>query len=325
MIPRPPLALLACASLLLAGAAGCKARAGGRPDGGAPGDGGNDGGSPPARCEQWGAPALLGTLDVSAGLAELSGLAVSATDPDLLWVHNDSGDAAQLYALSRSGALRATFLLEGVVATDWEDLARGPCPPGLPAGDCLFVGDIGDNLAARASLELHVLPEPVVTAGGDPRSPRPLTATSLTLSYGDGARDAEALFVEGGRPFLVTKGREGPPAVYAVEGELLDGASRTLRRLFTFADDDLEPASPWVTAADLHAASSRLLLRGYDSLHELDLGGALSAATLGSAAIRPVPAATEPQGEAVAWEPGGEGYLTLSEQVGELHRVACAD
>ena len=315
-----------CLLAALLGLAGCRQSSRPPTDAGAELDGGTA-----AACQAWGSPTQVGTFTVQPTLSEVSGLAQSARDPDLLWVHNDSGDAAHLYALSRDGTLRAVFGLAGVSARDWEDMARGPCPPGLGTGtageSCLFLGDIGDNRAAYPSLLLHVLPEPQVTPQMDPATPITIAPTaSITLTYEDGARDSEGLLIDPtGRPWIVSKGREGPPAVYQVEGTLTAAASLTLRRVFTFAADDLDPSSPLVTAADLDAPGRRLLLRTYDSLLELTLEGDLSAQSLGSARIRKVPAAIEPQGEAVAWEPGGQAYLTASEQIGVLSRVACTD
>jgi hypothetical protein len=39
-------------------------------------------------------------------IPEASGLAVSRRDPGLLWSHNDSGNAAVLFALDTAGTLR---------------------------------------------------------------------------------------------------------------------------------------------------------------------------------------------------------------------------
>ncbi len=61
--------------------------------------------------------------------ARASGLAVSRTQPGVLWAHNDSGDAPMLYAID----LKGTAPGEGRGARtpwriDWEDIAAGPCP-----------------------------------------------------------------------------------------------------------------------------------------------------------------------------------------------------
>src|SRR4051812_26592257 len=67
--------------------------------------------------------AQLSGLVLEPQLREISGLAASRTHPDVLWVHNDGGNAARLYAIGKRGSLLATFDIAGVANTDWEDIA----------------------------------------------------------------------------------------------------------------------------------------------------------------------------------------------------------
>ena len=61
---------------------------------------------------------------ISAGyIDEASGLVASRKNPGVFWVHNDSGDAARVYALSREGKLLGIYQLDKVVAIDFEDIA----------------------------------------------------------------------------------------------------------------------------------------------------------------------------------------------------------
>jgi len=267
----------------------------------------------------------IGTFRTSSNLSEVSGLAVSRGDPDLLWVHNDSGDGPTIYALGRDGRLRGRYHFTGKIAVDFEDMAAGPCPPAVQAAACLFVGDVGDNNAIRNELTLYVLAEPSGVPDLDNGTPIELAPElSISVSYEDGPRDTESVFVDSaGGVFLLSKGREGPPAVYQPDQPLRDGATLSMKRIFTFAPDDLDPSSPLVTSADLYPEGGSLLIRSYDSLMLLSLGDAVSAAHLAAGTIRRMPAAIEPQGESVAWEPDGSGYLTVSEQIGTISRVSC--
>ncbi|EQD65719.1 integral membrane protein, partial [mine drainage metagenome] len=63
-----------------------------------------------------------GTVD-DARLSELSGLAVSPSDPTRYWAHNDSGNPAELFALDRAGHVLAQVRITGATAFDWEDIA----------------------------------------------------------------------------------------------------------------------------------------------------------------------------------------------------------
>ena len=70
-----------------------------------------------------------GTLQ-SPELDETSGLVVSAKNPGTLWLNNDSGDSARVFAVTPNGALQGIYPLEGATAIDWEDLAIGSRPEG---------------------------------------------------------------------------------------------------------------------------------------------------------------------------------------------------
>ena len=71
------------------------------------------------------APAVVaGTVD-SPALTEASGLVSGRVNPDLFWTHNDSGDTAGVFWLSRTGATKAIYNLSGISAKDWEDIAAG--------------------------------------------------------------------------------------------------------------------------------------------------------------------------------------------------------
>jgi hypothetical protein len=151
---------------------------------------------------RYGKPRQIATL-ADVRIDESSGLAVGHARPDVFWTHNDSGDAARLYAFDRRGRRLATCTLEGVMADDWEDIAsfrRG-------GRNYLLVADIGDNLWSRPECTLFLLEEPAV---GTPE--KPVTAAvpvlrTIYFVYERGPRDCEALGVDpaAGRFYFVTK------------------------------------------------------------------------------------------------------------------------
>ncbi|HEX9107875.1 MAG TPA: hypothetical protein VF832_11615, partial [Longimicrobiales bacterium] len=152
------------------------------------------------------APALR-VADLPSVLNESSGLAASRRHPGVLWTHNDSDGEPAVYAIDTRGRLLGTVRVTGARNVDWEDIALGPCA----AGDCLYIGDIGDNDAVRGEVQLYRVPEP---APGDAAT---APAERLTLVYPDGPRDAEALFVlPDSSVYIVSKGRKSPVAVYRV-------------------------------------------------------------------------------------------------------------
>jgi len=142
----------------------------------------------PAGRIRYGKPRQIATL-ADVRIDESSGLAASHAHPGVFWTHNDSGDAARLYAFDRQGRRLATCTLEGVEADDWEDIAsfrrRGR--------NFLVVADIGDNLWSRPECTLYLVAEPAVGTVA-----RPVTATVRVL--------LRIPFVyEGGRFYFVTK------------------------------------------------------------------------------------------------------------------------
>ena len=101
-----------------------------------------------------------GAVPSYPALSEVSGVVASRQRSDLLWMHNDSGGEPILYAVGTDGAQRGRYSVPGD-AIDWEDLALAACPDGV--GECIWVGDIGDNRRARTSVNILVVPEPCKT------------------------------------------------------------------------------------------------------------------------------------------------------------------
>ena len=122
-----------------------------------------------------------------AEVRETSGLARSTRDPGRFWTHNDAGNEPVLFVLDESGALTQTVRVTGATLEDWEDVEAAPCPDG---GACLYIGDIGDNDGERAHVTVYRVAEP------EPGVSATAPAEALHARFPDGARDAEALFVD---------------------------------------------------------------------------------------------------------------------------------
>ncbi|SOD63634.1 hypothetical protein SAMN06297387_111183 [Streptomyces zhaozhouensis] len=179
-------------------------------------------------------------------LTESSGLAASSTHPDVYWTHNDSDDAARIFAVDgTTGETVATIDLAGVTARDVEAISLGP------DGD-LYVADIGDNFdGAWEEVWIYRLPEPAELADAT------VTPTVHTVRYADGPRNAEALMVhpETGRVYIASKNGDGGGGLYAGPEELSEAEANVFERV---ADIELE-----VTDGAFAPDGSRLLLRGY--------------------------------------------------------------
>jgi len=137
---------------------------------------------------------------------EASGMVVSRDHVDTVWIANDSGDPARLFAVdTNDGHTRGVVTLAGARNVDWEALAISSGPSSAQ----LWVGDIGDNDAVRSSIRVYRLPEPPTSTG------EVTDWTSYDFVYPDGAHDAETLLVDprDDRLYVVTKGLLGG-AVY---------------------------------------------------------------------------------------------------------------
>ena len=87
-------------------------------------------------------------------------MAASRKNPGILWVHNDSGNSANIYALTTEAKLVRICRIKGADCRDWEDIAIGPGPD--KKLDYLYIGDIGDNKARYPSIIIYRVPEPKI-------------------------------------------------------------------------------------------------------------------------------------------------------------------
>jgi hypothetical protein len=240
-------------------------------------------------------------------MVELSGL-VASRSQDVLYGHNDSGDAARFFALSvRDGRLLQEFVLEGATNRDWEDVALAPCGSGV----CLFLGDIGDNRLKRTEYVIYRVPEPTVTEGA-PKMAVPYDR--IPFQYPEGARhNAEALMADpkSGQLYVLTKEPLGKPSlVFRFPLQLVANSTVTLEALGNLSVPT--PSDPQLTAADVSPCGDAVLVRLYNRLLLFrSPQGTLEDAL--KATPEQVPAAQEAQGESVAFSSSGASYFTASE------------
>lgn len=259
-------------------------------------------------CQEWGPPSPVGTL-APEELTEVSGLAASRVHPGVYFTHNDSGGAAELFALHEDGTLAGRWLVDGQQSRDWEAIAAGACPEG---GDCLFIGEVGDNEAKHESVKLIVVREPEVLTSTTPLSP----VAVLEVRYDEGPRDCEAIFVDdAGAVYLLEKFGEGlPHGVWRIGSDAFDGAAVEAKRFATLTLD--RSGDTLVTDADLHPTRNLLVVRTYFSV-QLFEGDTLAQALASEALYLPgAEFGFEDQGEAIAWSADGTKFLTTSEGQG---------
>lgn len=285
-----------------------------------------------ARCEPGYEDPVDRAVMADVALVEASGLVPSPTQPEVLWLHNDSGDAARLFAARTDGTQLGRVFLRDVVARDWEDLAAAPCPDGT--GPCLYIGDIGNNRHNRRDLAVYVVPEPAV----DPARPfGEVFAASFArypFRYPQGGNpDAEALVVapDGSTFYVFEKIDWDQARIWRHPGPLVPDVEVELVELHPFpSQGSLSPGGRQITGADLHPSGTRLVIRVYSGVYEyrFDRAGGLDRLDLAEVIEVLRGPESEPQGEAVAYDHEGTGLYTISEDAGGrggrvLHHYPC--
>lgn len=133
----------------------------------------------------------------NTALDEISGLVVSRQTPGVLFALNDSGNPAELYAMSETGADLGHWQVNAR-NRDWEDMANVR----LEGKDYLVLGDTGDNLRIRRESVLYLVEEPSLdTPANTVLEPE----RRLRFRYEDGPRNVEAFAISDGIVYLISK------------------------------------------------------------------------------------------------------------------------
>ncbi|MFP7723669.1 hypothetical protein [Lysobacter sp. A3-1-A15] len=269
-----------------------------------------------AEPEQGAAGATLAGLLLDPQMDEISGLAASRVHPEVLWLHDDGGNPARLFATSTSGGRQATFHVEGVAKTDWEDIAAFE----LDGRRYLLLADTGDNGGLRRSLQLHVIEEPA-----ELENARLTPAWSIAFRWPDGPRDCEAVAVdvERGEVLLVSKKRE-PPELFSLPLRPAGDGLQTATPLGVLAG--MPPPSPaeqddagrarfdrHVTAADISPDGRSLAVMTYRYLLLYPRSGrdTWASAVTGQPQVISLPPL--PQAEAMGWSADGRHLYATGE------------
>lgn len=156
-------------------------------------------------------PKQIGNIE-STELSEISGIASSYQYKNILWMLNDSGNSAYIYAVEFSGEIKAIYQLKNIRNIDWEDLASFT----YQNQSYLIIADVGDNESVRPNRHLFFIKEPDLPS--DPHEKMDLSVDfQIKYTYDDGPRDCESVAVDlpNQRILLLSK-RDKPPRMYAI-------------------------------------------------------------------------------------------------------------
>ena len=264
-------------------------------------------------------------------LREASGLAVSRTQPGVLWAHNDSGDTPTLYAIDQKGKLLAKVAVLDAEAIDWEDIAGGPCPEDGAATHCLYIADTGNNGRAREVLTIYIVDEPSIT-GADPGQPLSVNARLFHFRYPDGPEDTEAIAVlPNGDVTIVSKGRTPTISFFGfAKADILTAmGSHDILKAASQGDTGISPdqgLGRWVTAAAMSPDGTTLAVRTYSEIFFYALEMTPQGDRWRDLHKPCFLGEIEPQGEAMDYLDDKTliiGSETAQGRQGMLHRVQC--
>ena len=197
---------------------------------------------------------------------ESSGLAASRRYPDLFWTHNDSGDSARCFLLNKAGKTLTVVNVKGAEAIDWEDMAIA----GDKNNSWIYLGDIGDNAEARDNIVIYRFHEPKIDLQNPPAQME-VSCEKMTLTYPDGAHNAETLMADlTGKLLIVTKSFSRT-FVYQTPEIFKADSTQELAKLGEIAMPE-GLRNSMTTAGDISPDGAHLVIMTYGQMHEWNLG-----------------------------------------------------
>lgn len=198
---------------------------------------------------------------------ESSGIAISRENPGDLWLHNDSGDDANLFLVRRNGTTRAVVQLESVRPFDWEDM----CSFRADGTSWLLIADVGDNAIKRGtgdrsggktSCRLLLVKERRFPAAASRDEGHPeLTATwpvhaEMEFSFSDGPRNCESVAVDTTKNeiLLISKSQPLDCGLYRISLQLESGKFAATAELLT------KLSIPFATGMDISTDGRRMVV-----------------------------------------------------------------
>jgi hypothetical protein len=236
-------------------------------------------------------------------LGEISGIAASANNPGYFWVHNDSGNAAEVYLVDEKLNILLTCSLE-MENRDWEDIAVGPGPE--DGVNYIYVGEIGDNTANYEYKHIYRFEEP--RFDGKLRHHVLSSVDTITFRLEDRKKDTETLLIDpvNGNLYVISK-REKPVWLYELKYPQSTTDTLTARKVMSLPFTQ-------IVGGDFSPDGKQLLLKNYEHIYYWTADSYKPLEDLLSGEHFEVPYELEPQGEAIGWARDKSGFYTISEK-----------
>lgn len=267
---------------------------------------------------------------------ESSGVVVAAKgDAEVdqaIWTINDSGGKPALYRVGLEGQTQAILTLTNAKNHDWESLCSYQIGGGLKDKvRVLVVGDIGDNLRKRKSIQLFTVAEPAFKIKTDQDGKmitQQLTAEAVShkFKYEDGAHNCEAMsyntedatywFVE---KIYTNEKRKAQPGIYVLPDPILSGdplgtdePKHVARRIADFPVRN-------VTGMAFSNDNRKLVIRNYFGYYLFEKANDETwQEVIRNAKPVSKPLPLQSQGEAICFSSDGKSLLLTSELAGAI-------
>ena len=263
---------------------------------------------------------LFNTIPVVNNLArtdllEISGVAASRTNPGVLYIHNDSGNANEVYLTNGNGANIGTLTITPVGNRDWEDIAVGPGP--IPGISYIYIGEIGDNDSKYSSVFVYRFPEPDLTGKTLPYIANIDHIDIMQFKYPDGPRNAETLMVDPAtKDIFIASKSSNLCNIYVAKYPQSLTTTTTMTPVVQLYMDK-------ATAGDISGDGTEILLRSNQLIWywKVPQGSSISQTLLTQPQVAPY-FNNEPQGEGICFAADGSGYYTDTEIRGYPGKLA---
>jgi hypothetical protein len=236
-------------------------------------------------------------------MGEISGGAASVNNSGFFWLHNDSGNAAELYLVDESLNILLTCTLP-VDNRDWEDMAVGPGPE--KGKYYVYIGDIGDNDSKHEKKYIYRFQEPVWD-----KETRKLAITqfdTITFKLEGKKKDTETILLDPSTNdlFIISK-RDDPVWVYQLKYPYSTDSTIVAKKAFALPFTQ-------IVGGDVSPDGKKLLLKNYEHVFYWEMTSAIPFAELMQQKPYEIPYEREPQGETIMWARDQSGFYTVSEK-----------
>ena len=239
-------------------------------------------------------------------LNEASGIDNSQLNRNIFWLHNDSGDSAQIFAIDGNGKHLGRFSIKNIENRDWEDITVGPGPGN--GQSYIYIGEIGDNEALCDLKYIYRIKEPRIDLNKTPYDSIIQDVETITYKYPDGARDAETLMIDPlTKDLIVVSKREKNVRVYVLSFPQNTESTIIPKHIATL------PITQ-ITAGDISDSGMKIVLKNYENIYYWTRKPGQSLKDAFSQNPNRLPYIAEPQGEAICWSSDEKGYFTTSEE-----------